>query len=67
MGDEMTGTKPLPRWLDGDDAALEEARQLAQLPVQAFRTTKQALTAETVRRMRSLLAEDLALVDRIGA
>ena len=20
----MTGTKPLPRWLDGDDAALEE-------------------------------------------
>ncbi|HKZ48941.1 MAG TPA: hypothetical protein VJ397_09185 [Thermoplasmata archaeon] len=24
MGDEMTGTKPLPRWLDGDDAALEE-------------------------------------------
>jgi len=49
------------------DAALEEARQLAQLPVQAFRTTKQALTAETVRRMRSLLAEDLALVDRIGA
>lgn len=49
------------------DAALEEARRLSQLPVHAFRTTKQALTAETERRMRGLLPADLALVDRIGA
>ncbi len=48
-------------------AALEEARRLALLPVDAFRTTKQALTADTARRMRGLFTEDLALVDSIGA
>lgn len=49
------------------DAALGEARRLARLPVQAFRTTKLASTAEVERRMRSLLSSDLELVDRIGA
>lgn len=49
------------------EAALEDARRMSQLPVQAFCATKQALTAELLHRMRGLLAEDTALVDRIGA
>ncbi len=48
------------------DAAVAEAGRLALFPGDALRTTKESFVRHTARRMRDLLPEDLALIDRIG-